>query len=54
MRKWPRPVRLIVGFVVLFLFIVPGIILEVIMGPFAELLVIPPGLFFMYLNPELF
>ena len=54
MRKWPRPVRLTVGIVILLSFTFLGIILEAMMGTFAEILIVPPGIFFMYLNPELF
>lgn len=54
MRKWPRPVRLAVGIAVLLPCVFGIMILEVMMGPFAEIFIFPPGIFFMYLNPELF
>lgn len=54
MRKWPRPVRLAVGIAVLLPCVFGIMILEVMMGPFAEIFILPPGIFFMYLNPELF
>lgn len=54
MRKWSQPVRLTVGIVVLLLCVFPINILMVLMGDIAEILILPPGLFFLYLNPELF